>query len=193
MKRQFILCLIILSMFGISFSAYAIPIEYSFYGVGYGLLKSDEFKGKFEMRFSGDTDNVIEKEKGVFLIDGLYGTLYIEKLKVGIITPADIIVLQPKETLLLGFEGYEVIGIDRGAGLDSYDLRSSFGPISTTTPYLDPFHIKTDVGDFLLLELREEAFSANTEINPVPEPSTMLLLGGGLAGLAFWRRRSSKK
>lgn len=30
-------------------------------------------------------------------------------------------------------------------------------------------------------------------LNPVPEPSTMLLLGGGIAGLAFWKRRKSVK
>jgi len=29
----------------------------------------------------------------------------------------------------------------------------------------------------------------NSELNPVPEPSTILLLGGGLAGLGFYRRR----
>ena len=28
--------------------------------------------------------------------------------------------------------------------------------------------------------------------NPVPEPSTFMLIGGGLAGLAFWRRRQRK-
>lgn len=30
-----------------------------------------------------------------------------------------------------------------------------------------------------------------TNLNPVPEPSTVLLLGGGLAGLAYWRKRKS--
>lgn len=36
------------------------------------------------------------------------------------------------------------------------------------------------------------AFEAdNIAVGVVPEPSTILLLGGGLAGLAFWRRRKT--
>jgi hypothetical protein len=39
-------------------------------------------------------------------------------------------------------------------------------------------------------EFNIDKFSHIGEVNPVPEPSTMLLLGSGLVGLVYWRRRN---
>lgn len=51
--------------------------------------------------------------------------------------------------------------------------------------YQDVFYLDT-------VSLGLAVRSANVEITIVPEPSTLLLTGGGLAGLAFLRRRKSR-
>lgn len=51
-----------------------------------------------------------------------------------------------------------------------------------------------DAGDVILdsgVFIQGGSFS-NVPVDPVPEPSTILLLGTGLTGLAFWRRRKAQ-
>jgi hypothetical protein len=52
-----------------------------------------------------------------------------------------------------------------------------------------------DAGDTALdsgVFLQAGSFSNTPSTNPVPEPSTIILLGGGLVGLAFASRRRNK-
>ena len=61
----------------------------------------------------------------------------------------------------------------------TYDLYN----LSPNDPSFDPESNLISTGNHL-------AAPASVTVDAVPEPSTFLLLGGGLAGLIWWRRKS---
>jgi hypothetical protein len=76
----------------------------------------------------------------------------------------------------------------RNLGFASYDLKTAIGPLSGTQWWAAPFNINTTSGLFELRTLSGDVSFAAA----VPEPSTMLLPGSGLAGFVGFRRKFRK-
>lgn len=90
-------------------------------------------------------------------------------------------------TLLGTFSAsYGPSGYNLGVPLQQFDLNDSTGRYVR----LQIENVHDNYSN--LVNFGEIAFDA-TSSAPVPEPSTMLLFGGGLVGLAFWRKRKQQK
>lgn len=65
----------------------------------------------------------------------------------------------------------------------------NFLTVNATTSALIDYVVLHDTGNYWIVD--NMSGDASGVGAPVPEPSTLLLLGGGLAGLAFWRRKKA--
>jgi hypothetical protein len=188
---------IFLSMLFVTTLAMAEPVSYNIswiasgsYAYTYTTTYTTEFKdATFIMGLAGNTSNVTNGTGGT-INEGMTGklvgpkgeTIYTNQF-IGIQS-----VTNPTQSFIWGdgSNGYNSI-IDFSAvasGLSTYGLQSAIGPNSLID---GGFVSGSWQNDYLFSNVRDFTFEAVTG-TAVPLPSTFLLFGPGLLGLAGWRR-----
>jgi len=180
-------------------AALALPITYTFSGTGYGTWGGADFGSitsgvPFSFTLSGDTINV-PGGSGNFTNGNLTGTINIGSSTGTFNNPLRVLVDTSNQSIGFSADTTTIIAdyldlYKAGAGLGTYNLKTSFGPISDpTAKSLSINGVATSIGDLTLtgVALPSLTFSATA----VPAPATLLLLGSGLFSLLGygWRKR----
>lgn len=182
---------LMLGIFGFwSLTAQAALINFSFTGAGSGNLDTTVFtNAPFQVLISADTDNVQYYKPDVLIITNLNGTINISTIGIGsFVKQLYVFNNQINEGVGFGnFSDDDLISLHVvGVGLDTYNLKSSFGPIFDEDPSFSQFHnVALDIGNITFSSMSDATFTATV----VPLPGAVWLFASGLFGLAGLRMK----
>ena len=187
MKRTSLMLVVLLVFvaFGAG-QALAGTITYTEQAMASGIIGNTTFSGvNVLITMVGDTTNV--SGGGGFYTN--YGTMTIDIPGIGLATFTDTTyVFDNQGSIAVGMADDTVGGsildtYDNAFGV--YDLTTAIGPITNTAFWRSDLIYGTTLGGLNFFDVGDSTFQAST----IPEPSSLLLLGSGIVGLAGILRR----
>ena len=191
-KTGALLCVTLLLLAGASL-ANAVEINYVFQGTGTGDLGGVQFtNAAFTMTVTGDTASVQDEGGGLFVSQASSTVIDIQGFNEATFTiPTQMFDNQPGSVLGLSRspDMADLLDLFDNA-FATYDLKSSLNPVVVSDPFFGQFGcqngcVGTDQGNLTFTDMSAITFSATT----VPEPSTLVMMGAGVLGLAARLRR----
>ena len=185
---------------GISGIAQAVPIlTFNFIGSGQTVSPTDDVVIQGQITNVGTEPLINGLGGGMITIQPRIFNQYLERFPPGV-APAPSVIshglfsLNPGENLIYTIAHYDPFPIGGNPG-DPVELGQYILPIADITPQVTIFTPFTTIdvdtsgtSDFVWTVSEGNGGGPD----PIPEPSTMLLLGTGLAGIALWRRRKGR-
>ena len=176
-------------------NVFAYSIIFTHEGSGAGSLDGAVFAvSDFRITALGDTDDRQSFGSNAYFIVHLSASITIDGLgSYNFISPTATFINDASDLVGLTRTGASYLDLLHGpidAAFDGWDMLTSIGPISGTGYLLQWLSPAVNTSGGILIF--DNATSPVTfQASVVPEPSTFILLGAGLAGLAAWRRKRS--